>query len=375
MAFPGVGAPTFDVIVIGGGIIGCAIALRCAQAGLKLLVLERGELGAEASTAAAGMIAPGVEIRGPSAFSRLCKASRDLYPQFVAEIEALSGLEVGYRRDGTLLVAVDELHRQELERVSYLCGRAGDPLQRLTAKEIGERVPGLSPTLQEGLFLPGDHWVDNERLMRALTKAAHRVGVKFEVGCRVTSLSVRGSRVERIWAGSSSFVAGQFILAAGCWSAELVASLGLPLTMLPCRGQMLEFESPVELPCVIRAGPHYLVPRSGRRFLAGTTAEYVGFRKAVTDYGLRSILEGVVQLAPIVREARLRRAWAGLRPDTADHLPILGFGNLQNLVFATGHFRNGILLAPITAQLITELVISGSCAQPLELYRPTRFSG
>jgi glycine oxidase len=136
---------------------------------------------------------------------------------------------------------------------------------------------------------------------------------------------------------------------------------------------MMEFEATRELPFVVRAGMHYLVPRPERRVLAGTTAEYQGFQKVVTAQGLRSILEGVTRLAPLVGEFRFLRAWAGLRPDTTDHLPILGFGEIENLVFATGHFRNGILLAPVTAEIIADLILKGSTSRPLEPYRPTRF--
>jgi glycine oxidase len=136
---------------------------------------------------------------------------------------------------------------------------------------------------------------------------------------------------------------------------------------------MMEFESPRELPHVVRAGVHYLVPRSARRILVGTTAEYAGFEKAVTAEGLQSILNGVLKFAPFLKNCTFRRAWAGLRPDTADHLPVLGYGKLQNLILATGHFRHGILLAPVTAQEISELVLTGSTSLSLEGYRPTRF--
>jgi len=137
---------------------------------------------------------------------------------------------------------------------------------------------------------------------------------------------------------------------------------------------MIEFESPQDFPLVVRASTHYLVPRAQRRIVAGTTTEYVGFEKAVTGEGLRSILEGAMRITPLVKQLRFRRAWSGLRPDTADHLPILGYGELDNLLFATGHFRNGILLAPITAQLISELLLAGSTSRPIEVYRPTRFA-
>ena len=372
---------TADVLIIGGGLIGCSIALRLARAGLRVSVLDRGEPGGEASAAAAGMLAPHGETVEPDAFFELCVASRDLYPQFVAEVEDLSGQCVGYRRDGTLLVSLDEEGEKELDHVHHTQQQAGYQLERLSSAEAARRLAGLSPRIRGGLFVPGDHWVDNQRLTTAVIAACRRLGVTLCGERPVTKLNVGSGRVESVEAGygqkadpGSRFSAGQVVLAAGCWSRELVAPLGIMLPMEPCRGQMLEFDAPAELPLVLRSGIHYLVPRSPQQVLVGTTAEYVGYEKAVTGEGLRSILEGAMRLFPGARDFRLRRAWAGLRPDTADHLPVLGRGEIENLIFATGHFRNGILLTPITAQLISELVLGNSPSRPLDAYRPTRFA-
>jgi len=372
---------TADVLVIGGGLIGCSIALRLAQAGLRVCVLDRGEPGGEASAAAAGMLAPHGETVEPDAFFELCVASRDLYPQFVAEVEDLSGQSVGYRRDGTLLVSLDEEGEKELEHVHHTQQQAGYQLKRLSSAEAPRRLAGVSPEIRGGLFVPGDHWVDNQRLTTAVIAACRKLGVTLCGGRPVTKLHVRSGRVESVEAGygptaepGSRFSAGQVVLAAGCWSRELVTLLGIVLPMEPCRGQMLEFDAPAELPLVLRSGIHYLVPRSPQRVLVGTTAEYVGYEKAVTGEGLRSILEGAMRLFPAIRDFRLHRAWAGLRPDTADHLPILGRGETENLTFATGHFRNGILLAPVTAQLISELLLGNSPSRSIDAYRPTRFA-
>ncbi len=375
-----------DAMVIGGGIIGCSIALRLAQARLSVTVIERGEPGAEASTAAAGMLAPQGETVEPSPFLDLCLASRDLYPSFVAEVEELSGERVGYRRDGTLLVAVDEVECRKLDEIYRAQSRHGLPLERLTAATIRERVPGLSEAIPCGLFMPGDHWVDNERLSRVVAQACRRRGVRFRAGSEVTKLNVRGARLESVefrpsgamagpaaGAAPGTLSAGQLVLAAGCWSGELARTADLQVDVKPCRGQMIEFDCAADLPLPIRLGHHYLVPRPGARVLAGTTQEYVGYDKAVTGEGLQSILEGTARLAPVVRDCRFRRAWAGLRPDTADHLPVLGYGELENLIFATGHFRSGILLAPLTAQLISELFLTRSTSRSIEAYRPGRF--
>jgi len=365
---------TADVLIIGGGIIGCSIAWRLAQAGMRVTVLDRGEPGAEASSAAAGMLAPVGEMVEPRAFSELCVASRSLYPRFAAEIEESSGHHVGYRSDGSLLVALNQELEEELTEVHRTRTAQGFTLHPLTAAEVHAREVGLAPQVRSGLFVPGDHWVDNERLMRALLIACQRAGVRFEAGSAVHKFHTTGDHIESVAAGNgASFTAKTYVLAAGCWSGEVAGELGIRVPITPCCGQMMEFEAPRELPFVVRAGIHYLVPRPERRLLAGTTAEYTGFEKAVTAKGLLSLLEGAMRLAPLVSEFRFLRAWAGLRPDTADHLPILGYGGIENLVFATGHFRNGILLAPVTAEMIADLILKGSTPRPMEPYRPTRF--
>ena len=364
-----------DVLVIGGGIIGCSIAWRLAQAGMQVTVLDRSEPGAEASSAAAGMLAPLGEMVTPREFSELCLASRGLYPKFAAEIEETSGRHVGYRSDGSLLVALDEKLEEELAEVHRTQGAQGYTLHPLSAAEVHQRGMGLSLQLRSGLFIPGDHWVDNERLMSALLVACRRAGVRIEAGHAVHEFRTKGDHIESLSAENcSTFTAKTYVLSAGCWSGQVAGDLRIQIPVIPCCGQMMEFEAPRELPFVVRAGIHYLVPRPERRLLVGTTAEYTGFEKAVTGKGLLSILEGALRLAPIIGDCRFLRAWAGLRPDTADHLPILGYGEIENLVFATGHFRNGILLAPLTAEIIVDLILKGATSQPIAAYRPARFS-
>lgn len=366
-------------MVVGGGIIGSAIAFRLARAGLSVAVLDRGQPCSEASGAAAGMIAPQGEMIEPESFSVLCTSSRDIYPEFVAEVEDLSHEHVNYRSDGTLLVAIDEHECEELEHVYRTQTQRGLPLERLTNERIIKRLPGLSQRIALALFVPGDHWVDNERLTRGLIKATEGMGAKFHWNCKVTAFNVEGDQIRNVKAvaegsaAETAFAAERFVLAAGCWSGRLAETLGLSLPVQPCHGEMIELETPTELPYVVRAGINYLVPRGAQTAVAGTTAKWGGFEKVVTAGGVNSIIQGITRIFPSASGFRFRRAWAGLRPDTKDHLPILGFGNLRNLVFATGHFRNGILLAPITARLIAELLLTGVPSQPLDLYSPGRF--
>ena len=380
MGNPPSNAAQADVLIIGGGIIGSSIALRLARAGLRVTVVDRGDPASEATAASAGMLAPQGEMVEPDDFFELSRASRDLYPAFLDELESLTGERVDYHREGTLLVASDEKEMEELERVHQAQARLGLPIERLSAPELARRVAGLSPNLAGGLFVPGDHWLDSQSLARAVVKAAEKAGAAFQRELSVTGFNARASRVESVLASGApssapvALSAASFILAAGCWSGPLAARLGLRLPVEPCRGQMLELEAEADLPLVVRSGIHYLVPRPGRRVLAGTTAESTGFDSSVTAEGLRSILEGVTRFAPLVKGFRFRTAWAGLRPDTPDHLPALGPAIWENLIFATGHFRSGILLAPATAQWVSEWVLEGKPSRSLDRYRPSRFA-
>lgn len=364
-----------DVLITGGGIIGSAIALRLARSGLRVTLIDSGATAGQATLASAGMLAPQGEMREPDDFFELSCLSRDLYPSFIEEIESLTGERLDYHREGSLLVASDEKQWEELSQVYEAQSRLGLPVERLSRSELHERFSGLSAELLGGLFVPGDHWLDSQQLARALTKAAEAVGVTFRRNTMVTSFNARASRVEGVSVSSpspSTISAGCFVLAAGSWTARFAQSLGIRLPIEPCRGQMIELEA--DLPFVIRSGIHYVVPRAGRRLVAGTTSEYVGFDASVTVQGLHSILEGICRFAPFLTQARFRTAWVGLRPDTADHRPMLGPAAWENLFLATGHFRNGILLAPATAQYLAEWVLNGKPSRSLEAYSPSRFA-
>ena len=299
---------------------------------------------------------------------------------WTAEIEELAGESVHYRNDGTLLVAIDGEECAELEHVYRIQTQRGLPLERLADDNILKRLPGLSPHIKLALFVPGDHRVDNERLTRGLIKAGELSGATFHWNCAVTGFNIQDDQIESVRAlpqgstAETTLSAERVVVAAGCWSGQLAETFGVSLPIVPCHGEMIEFETSSELPYVVRAGIHYVVPRGSQTALAGTTAKWGSFEKVVTAGGLQSIIQGVTRILPIAKDFRFRRAWAGLRPDTKDHLPILGFGKLRNLIFATGHFRNGILLAPITAKVIAELILAGTPSYSLDLYSPERFA-
>lgn len=366
-----------DVLIVGGGLIGCSTALRLAQANVRVHVVERGEPGCGASRAGAGMIAPESESAGLEDFRRLCALSRDLYPTFAAEIEQLSGQPVEFHADGTLVAAFNDQQTAGLLRVYEDSVRQGLTVERLTPEEAHRLTPCLSSDVREAVLLPGEGRVDNELLIAALAEACRRAGVVFHTQSEAVRFIARSGAIEAVEIRSGHEVrtcsAGTFILAAGAWCAELADSLSIRVPVVPCRGQLLEFEGAERLSVTLRTGHHYLVPRSGGRLVAGSIMEYAGFENAVTGEGLRSILTAAERITPCVCKLRFRRAWAGFRPDTPDHLPILGYGEYCNLVLAAGHFRNGILLTPVTAKLISELILTGKTSEPLGTYSPARF--
>jgi len=366
---------TSDVIVIGGGIIGCAIAYALAKEGVRVRLLERGEPGREASQAAAGMLAPQSEVmhapEGP--FFELCRASLRLYPDFVAEIEDATGLAIEYRREGALFLAFDFAEGEVLAAAYEKQKAAGLAVEDLTAEEVRRREPALSESVHLALFLPEDHHVDNRRLMEALILAAQRRGVELMAGCPVLGLVREKGRVIGVRTSQEIYTAASVINCAGAWAATIDPEGRPSFPVKPIRGQILVLHARAPLlEHVVHSAYCYIVPRRDGRLLIGSTMEDVGYEKRVTAEALLRLLTAARQVLPAIERCTFVEAWAGLRPATPDHLPILGEAE-AGLLIATGHFRNGILLAPITARLITELVVSGRTSVDITPFRPQRF--
>jgi len=354
------------VVIVGGGVVGCAVALRLSKAGAQCSVVERRDPGAEASSAAAGILGPQAEAEGPGPFLSLCLRSRLLYPRFVEEVEALSGLHVGFRPSGVLHVAFTEASRERL-RARVQTQRA----EGLSAELLGrEAVLGLEPALNPAVLgaahFPDDGSVDNRLLMRALSMAAARAGVHFRSGHVRGLLEVNG-RAAGVDVDGEHLPADAVVVAAGAWTG-LVPGSGLsPRQVRPARGQMVMLRSRVpRLQRVVFSDRGYLVPRADGHLLAGSTLEFQGFDKEVTAAGLQAILALLLELAPSLGELPVVESWAGLRPYTEDRLPVLGRGPLPGSFLASGHFRNGILLAPVTAELLAQAVLGQPPSLPLE---------
>ncbi len=362
----------FDVVVVGAGVQGSSVALRLAQAGRKVAVLERAVPGAEASSAAGGILSPGVEAVELGPFHALCRASLERYPAFAGEVEALSGMSVGFRALGTLEIALDETHAKVLAARAERLLRNHLRVEVLDEAGVRRLEPAVSPESRGALFFPDEASLDPRLLARAVYVAAARAGATFVTG-QVKRIVSDGGRVTGVDHDTGRIEAEQVVLAAGSWSL-LVEGHGLPPgAVRPVRGQVAIFDTrPPLLSRVVFSGHGYLVPRADGRVLCGSTMEEVGFEKAVTAGGLRQVLSIAIEIAPALERAPVIETWSNFRPASPDGEPILGAGTVPGLFYATGHTRNGILLAPITADAIAAAVLGRPPPVDLAPFSPAR---
>jgi glycine oxidase len=370
-----------DVVVVGGGAIGLSVAWRAAGRGLRVLVLERGRAGEGTSHYAAGMLAPIAEVTpGEEPLLELGLRSARLYPRFVAElIEAAGVAGVGYTPCGTLLVARDADEAEALERELALRQRFELPVERLRASDARRREPGLAPALRLALDVPSDHAVDPRMLLPALAGAVAAAGGEVREHAAVSGVEVTGGRVRGVILDDGSAVrAEQVVIAAGVWSPELA---GLPesdrVPVRPVKGQIMRLHDPAGpglLRRVIRMGPSYITPRGDGRYVLGATSEERGFDTTVTAGAAFELLRDAAELVPGVSEFVIDEFAAGLRPGTPDNLPAIGPGSVEGLHWATGHRRGGILLAPVTAELIAGALAGDGLPDDAAPFSPARFA-
>ena len=363
-----------DVIIVGGGVIGCSIAWRLAQAGLKVTVFERGRVGCEASRAAAGMLTPQGGATGPGAFFDLCLRSRAMYRIFANELTEASGIDVEYKDEGTLFVVLRGEDEEEKTIWAQWQIEAALPIEDVS-NHLHRIEPAVTELATRAIFLPEEHQVENRRLMDALEVAMTRAGVELKKGADVSALTTDRGNVTGVESNGERFACGLVIVAAGAWSSTLLEPLGLNIQVIPALGQMIAVrsaQSPISR--VVHASDVYIVPRRDGRILIGATVEYAGFQKIVKVSATRHLLNSAVELVPSLESAEIVETWSGLRPDTADHLPVIGPSGVDNLWLATGHFRNGILLAPLTAELIRDSIIDGRLRNELQPFGVDRFT-
>lgn len=339
---------TTDVLIIGGGVIGLAIAVELRLRSLSVTVLVR-DFQAAASHAAAGMLAPQAEQIPPGAMLDLCLLSRSLYPDWIGKIEQISGSSTGYWRCGILAPSYTEANKQRETR--------GDRSFWLDREAIGHQQPGLGSEVVGGWWYPEDAQVDNRALTVALRAAAQSLGVDIREGVAVEAIAFEQDRVIGVRTADGILHSDRYILATGAWSNQL---LSIPVS--PKKGQMLSVRVPEvgELPLqqVLFAPDVYIVPRQDGRIIIGATVEDVGFAPHNTPAGMQTLLQNAIRVYPELQHYPIYEFWWGFRPATPDELPILGASSYQNLTLATGHYRNGILLAPVTANLIADAIAS-----------------
>jgi glycine oxidase len=369
------------VIVIGGGVIGLAIAWRLARRGAGVLVLERGEPGRGASHVAAGMLAP-VSEADPreEPLLRLGIESARAYPEFAAALKEASGMDPGYLRCGTLIAARDRDEAEALERELRIRERFGLSVRRLRPTEARALEPALTPTLRGALEISDDHAVDPRRLTAALLAAVRAAGAEVRTGSEVAELELgAGDAVSAVRLKDGERLASErVVLAAGAWSTALA---GLPedarIPLRPVKGQIMRLHDPAGpglMSKALRLPGAYLVPRGDGRYVLGATVEERGFDTTVTAGSLFELLRAAIELVPGVGELVLDELQAGLRPGTPDNAPVLGAGAVAGLYWATGHYRHGILLAPVTAELLSAAILDGQLPALGEPFAPARFA-
>ncbi|HEX6276673.1 MAG TPA: glycine oxidase ThiO [Polyangiaceae bacterium] len=355
---------TRSVVVVGGGIMGCACAWELARHGHSVVLFERSVPGAEASSAAAGILGASVEHHEEGPLARLARESRRLYPRFVRELVRRTGIDPEFRECGVLEVA--------FRRSSRRAPRARGAPRTLGRSALLRLEPALSERLASGVLHAGDARVEPRSLLRALRIAAGRDGVVFRTGAYVRRVVIRGERAVGIALDDGEIVpARHVVIAAGSWTT-LVEGTGLPAgAVVPARGQIVEIETPEPLLSRVVFGPGaYLVPRDDGRVLVGSTLEFVGYRREVTAGAVRDLLGAAIRLVPALASAEFRTSWSSFRPYTTSERPLIGATSVPGLVLATGHYRNGILLAPVTARVVAAVVRGVRPPVPLSPFRP-----
>ena len=367
--------PAPDVVVVGGGVIGCSVAYHLRGLGLSTLVLESGQMGGQATRAAAGMLAPLTESRGPGPFLELGLRSLAMFEPLADALREESGVDVELRRSGLLLLALDAAEERDLrERLAWL--RELDAGVRwLTPTEVRELEPLATEAVCGALFVPREGHISSTRWLDALALAARRRGVQMREGCPVIGVLADGGRATGVLTAEGPVSCGHVVIAAGAWAGLLAANLGIRVPVFPVRGQVLALRGRPVSGVILFGRPGYVVSKPDGSVIVGATEDEVGFDNRVTAGGMLQLLEVVPAIAPALAGAQFLRAWAGLRPASADLLPVIGPApGLEGVTLAGGHYRNGILLSPVTGALVAKLIAQGEMDPMLGPLNPARFA-
>jgi len=369
---------TADVVVIGGGVIGLSIARELALGGMRdVMLIERGSLGREASHAAAGILAPQAEADHADEFFQLACRSRDMYPVFAEKLHEETGIDIELDTTGTLYLGFNENDEQEIAKRYAWQKHVGLAVERLSPEEARLMEPNIAPGVCAALQFPFDVQVENRRLVSALINSNEQLGVRLLTGVNVQFIHTERGSVTGVETSQGLVSAPRVVVATGAWTSFLKVSnkTSSDIRIEPVRGQMICFEAQPQLTRHLLYSPRgYLVPRVDGRLLAGSTSEQAGFEKRVTASGVQSILSHALEISQSVSHLAILDTWSGLRPRAQDDLPVLGpCVEIAGLSYATGHYRNGILLAPITGELMAAAILEDTLPPLLAAFAPDRF--
>jgi glycine oxidase len=366
---------SFDFLIVGGGVIGLSIARELhRRGGRNIGVLERGDVGKEASWAAAGMLSPDIDADLGSEFHRFSRRSLEMYPALAEELKEETGIDIELDRSGTFCLSfcddagLQELYERQIE--------GGVSVDFVSPSDISKAEPSISQTVREGLFYPNNWQVENRKLLDALRIYCERNGIRIFENTPIENLKIESGKVRGVATAGSLIEAENVVIATGAWTSLIkIADRAFPFDVKPVRGQMIAFRPErLLIRSVVHSSRGYLVPRRDGRILAGATSEDVGFEKAVTTEAVERLYSAAVKILPALDGAEIVDSWSGLRPCTEDKLPVIGgFPGYRNLTVATGHYRNGILLAPLTAIVVADNLID-DIGFP-SAFAPSRFLG
>ena len=368
-----------EVLIVGGGVIGLSIARELSLRGVRgITIVDRGRLGREASWAAAGMLAPNIETDSTEDFHRFGCESLELYPALADALLEETGIDIELDRAGTLCVALNEEESLALDKIYFQQRERDVQIEYLSGKALHELDALISPAARGGLFYPGDWQVENRKLLDALQEFVRRNGIRVIENLEITDLTTDGDRVRGAKTDSEDLGAGITVLATGAWTSFIkISDMPVAVDVKPVRGQMIGYQLPSgSLHHVVYGANGYLVPRWDGRVLVGATVEDAGFDSQTTEEGVEMLKTAATEIVPQIKTYPMTGSWAGLRPFAADGLPILGaIPGYENVYVASAHYRNGILLAPRTAEILAENIIDGRGSPFLNSFDPGRFSG
>ncbi len=367
---------TVDVAIVGGGVIGCAIAYQLSKSGVDVAVFDRGEIGAEASSAATGLLAPLGPLSGPGPFADLLLSSFALFPTLVPELEDASGINLEYEQTGALRIVSNTKHISNLRKRMKAWQPLGLQMYWLPGDEARQREPLLSPDVCAAIYAPEESQINASYVVKSFSLAAMNQGATLYSHSIITGIQRHSAKVTDAYTSQGEKIAcNHLVIANGAWAARCSEWLHVPIPIIPQRGQALTLHQPSEpLRHIIFGEAAYLTPKSKNTIIVGATKEEVGFNKNPTVGGISWLLNTAIRLAPALESCTLDQMWAGLRPRTPDNQPILGPApGWENVTLAVGHGSAGIMLSAITGQTIAELIINREAPQILQPFSLTRF--